>query len=450
MTDTLHYIPFEGDVEEAVEHRFLHSMFHKQDVLGSFPLGYPLSAIYAPAAFRLQTLAVVITQDRQSIRRHLEFLRKKGLSSPAVSVLDGFQVPHEERDVLDAVHQRKVRILFTTPEKFSSAAFLQIFTHVTVGFLVIEHGQFCLEGYSGSFRYYKICKSLEAIRRRPPMAIFTPPLSEETRERLTQKLKLDSFQFLEKEPVFEKSRIRVKRFLTGHQKFSFLFRYLGGGRPENSEKPRPAVSNVILTMDSTSCEALKNQLIAHGMKDVYAYHQGISWGEFKTLERIFAHVPGATIITSGYSNYSFTVPRTQAMRLIFWQPAMGLEELVWNCFRQTEEDAHRFSAIVLYTREDYMKALKKISAESAIGHGEWYSDVLGIEALLKHQTKKLKEFRKWVLSSGCRFQTLAEQAKSLHSREIHTSHFHPCGSCDQCRSHPFKGVLGVFLQYWLY
>jgi superfamily II DNA helicase RecQ len=442
--DSHHQTLSRASVLDGMANQFLETIFHKHDIVGSFPLEYATLPLYLLPAQRLQTTALVVVPDRQGVRNLTEELQRKGVGYPEVVALDGSQVPHEERDILNAVQQKRVRVVYTTPETFATQKIQHLFLHGWVGFLVVLQGQFCLDGFSGSFRYAKLPELLTRMRKRPPTVVLTPPLPEVLTLALCETLSLQAVESFNHPPILSKAHLSVQHVLNPNQKLKALYRRMND-ELSSSRRQAPPPSRLIIAAEPRDVDKLFSLLSRSHPEGLYALHPGLSWGEYKTIDRVFSHQPGATLITTSYGAYNLTLNPGFALDVIFWQPVHSLYEVFWHCYRSVSREQQPIDALILYNREDYQALLYRIRAGKHLPPAILHSDQYNADAMIEQQVKHLKMFRRWVLSKPCRNQSMTAYGLGESARDVF-----PCGHCDRCQAHPFRRFSEQILQYWLY
>ncbi len=433
----------QAPAQDSFQKKFLESVFHKQNILGSFPLSYPVSSLYSFPAVVTDGMAVIVCPDRYAIYRNVSQLQGAGVQFPEMAVLDGTQMPHEEREILEHINHHRVHLLFTYPERFSSLNFLQMLIHAAVSFVAIEDAQFLLEGFAGSFRYHKLWTGLEQLAKKPPMVILTHPLPPARMWELTKRLKMSSYETLQMDPQLEAVNFRVKPLITENQKFRYLARTLAG-TPEKgmTGKVHQPGSVLILTSDQASCERLAWGLSRFGFEPVYAHHAGLSREDRLSIERAFRHQDNMVVVSSHYSTRLLKPPDGTTLRFFYWHLPRSLDELYGQLFRISEPRDGELEGTVLYTKEDYQWALRRFVSKS---HDAGDQERGAYERFKKAQVSALKKVRSWVLSNDCRYRSLV-----AHWQGVEEMNLPDCGYCDWCTGHSHKGFLRSLLKHLAY
>jgi superfamily II DNA helicase RecQ len=433
---------------ETDQKRFLEAVTKGQNVIASFPLGYPVVSLYAFAAMLGGGLVVAVCPSARHIRRNLDYFKAAGFKFPDVAYLDGTQMPHEERTVQREVNHNRVRLLYTTPERFTSLTFLEILVHADVHFMLIEEADRFLPVTLGHPPYRRFQEEgLDQLRRLPPLALMTPPMPPRRYQELSARLDLGQFQSIQSLPLIEPVEVRVQTHVTEHQKFDNLVNVLSGN-PGIGKQGRLDIHGSVLiqTAYPAQAEKLGATLLDHGFESVHITHFKKNSAEQARVLEIANTRQNAIIVNAGSDMRSWQPPEETRQRLIFWTPPISLEDLFVQVFRHTTatpstyESTHFMKALVLYTKEDFQAAIKRVQHSRTLDDGE-----------MREKIHALKQFRRWVLSEPCRLHSLAALFQGAHSLEVLA-----CGKCDRCLERRMgKKVwlpkpLGQLVQKWMF
>jgi len=444
MTNFFQHAP----ARETDQKRFLEAVTRGQNVIASFPLGYPVVSLYAFAAMLGGGLVVAVCPSARHIRRNLDYFKSAGFKFPDVAYLDGTQMPHEERTVQKEVNHNRVRLLYTTPERFTSLTFLEILVHADVHFMLIEEADRFLPVTLGHSLYRRFQEEgLEQLRRLPSLALMTPPMPPRRFQELSARLNLSEFQTIQSRPAMEPVEVKVKPFVTEHQKFENLVDVLSGnpgiGKQGRLDEPG---SVVIQTAYPAQAEKLGATLLDYGFECVWITHFKKNGSEQARVLEIANSHPNAIIVNAGSDLRSWQPPDEARPRLIFWTPPTSVEDMFVQIFRHTNltptdsRDARFMKALVLYTKEDFQAAMKRVQQSRSLDDAEAREKILA-----------LKHFRRWVLSEPCRLQSLAALFQSVSSLDVP-----PCGKCDRClekrqgKKQWLPKSLGKLVRNWMF
>jgi hypothetical protein len=417
--------------------RFLEAAANRRHVIASFPLGYPAVSLYAFAVMLGSGMAVAVAPDIRAIRRNLDYFRAAGVQFPDIAFLDGTQMPHEERAIRDAINHHRVRLLYTTPERFTGLTFLEILVRTEIAFLVVEEADRLLPVSPGYTSYKRLwTEGLSSLRRLPPLLLITSPLSAARLRELSEKLHLDGVETIEHQPRPEGVEIWVKRLWSEQGKFQrltdALAGYPGRGRLGNLERTGPVL---IQAGAPPQAEKLGASLIDYGFQSVRIVHARQSAQEQQDALAVARLRPDTIVVNGGVQPQDWLPPRRSAQdgvraKIVYWMPPTGLDELFATLFRHLSEEsvadpAGNLQSLILYTKEDFHRALHRLRYDRKLDF-----------TTLHERSLALKRYRRWILSEGCRLQTLFIWHQGSEPAVIP-----PCGHCDYClspsRPHPF-------------
>lgn len=426
--------------------RFLDAAANRRHVIASFPLGYPAVSLYAFSVLLGSGLAVAVVPDSRAVRRNVDYFRAAGLQFPDIAFLDGTQMPHEERTIRDAINHHRVRLLYTTPERFTGLTFLEILVRSEIAFLVIEEADRLLPVSPGYESYKRLwAEGLSSLRHLPPLLLMTPPLAAERLRELSAKLHLEAVEYIEHESDLQQLTIRVKRLWSERGKFQWLTDALAGypgrGRLGNLERTG---SVLIQTGAPSQAEKLGASLIDYGFQSVRIIHTRQSTQEQQQALSIARFRPDTIVVNGGADTQGWLPPQGNAPdeaepKIVHWMPPGSLDELFMTLFRHMpEENASRrtksLQSLILYTKEDFNLALQRLRHNRRLDFTAMHDRSLA-----------LKRYRRWTLSEGCRLKNLLAWRQGQDVAGVP-----PCGHCDQCLSPDRLYPLYKLLRHWLF
>lgn len=409
--------------------RFLDAVANRHNVIATFPLAHPAVSVYAFAAMLGGGLVVVICPNTRHIRRNLDSFQAAGFQFPDIACLDGTQPPHEERAIRKEVNLNRVRLLMTTPERFGSLTFLEVLVHAPVHFILIEEADRFLSITPGHAAYRRLREeSLAALKKLPPLALMAPPLAMDRIRELQTLLNMENCRIIRCDPLMDPVEIQVHCLLTEHQKFMRLTDELS----RHGDPPESARRTLIQTASPSQAEKLGASLLDYGFTSVRISHT-----QKMPEEQTDALTQANSILVNAGGDIRYWFPTGKiAPHLIFWSPPAGLDDFLMQVFRlspstQTgsayggppdrEEIGLLLHALVLYTKEDFLLALRRIQNNPHLDEEE-----------LQARIQALQRYRQWILSEECRLRTL----KAFYFDEDGTAEvagdMPSCGRCDRC------------------
>lgn len=433
---------------ETDQKRFLEAVIKRQNVIASFPLGYPVVSLYAFAAMLGGGLVVAVCPSARHIRRNLDYFKAAGFKFPDVAYLDGTQMPHEERTVQKEINHNRVRLLYTTPERFTSLTFLEVLVHADVHFMLIEEADRFLPITLGHSLYKRFQEEgLEQLRRLPPLALMTPPMPPRRCQELSSRLNLQEYEIIQSQPQVEPVEVRVQAHMTEHQKFESLVNVLSGN-PGVGKQGRLDDTGAVLiqTAYPAQAEKLGATLLDYGFESVWITHFKKNGSEqARVLENANTRLNGI-IVNAGSDMRPWQPPEEARPRIVFWTPPTSVEDMFVQVFRHTQLSPvlhgtdHFMKALVLYTKEDFQAAIKRVQQSCTLDDDE-----------AREKIQALKHFRRWVLSEHCRLQSLVAHFQGSSPLEIP-----PCGKCDRClerrkgKKPMLPKSLSQLVQHWMF
>lgn len=405
--------------QETIQKSFIEAVFRDRNIFGSFPADEPLVPLYAFSALMGKHLVVVVCPDRHAVRRNLSYFGNTEYRFPEVAVLDGTQMPHEVRNVHAEVNKNNVRLLYVTPEEFDTLNFLDLMVHASVAFLLIEQAHLLLPDSAGAYRYGKLWNGLERFREKPRLVLLSHNLPPDRREELAGRLGLAQYRTFERIPRFEPVMVTVCMLMTEHQKFRRLIRLLTGPVSKKGHMGSILMPGSVLIKTSSVriAEKLAKSLVHYGLEDVLLHTTRMTPEELLNVERTFQTTPNTIVVSNGYDTQPFIPPAAEAMKVIFWQPPAGVEDVCTETFRRVYEPVPAeetkplppVEGTILYTREDYQLHRSRLGEDET------------------EQLLALDRFRRWVLSGSCRKQSIVAYVFPDHVAEVAA-----CGRCDRC------------------
>lgn len=152
--------------------------------LAVFPTGAGKSLCYQFTATQLPHLTLVVSPLLALMQDQLASLQQKGI--PAAR-LDSSQTYDENRDVMEAVRQGKIKILMVSVERFNNERFRQFIESVPVSMLVVDESH-CISEWGHNFRpdYLKLPGYRQALGN-PQVLLLTATATARVKADMAQK-----------------------------------------------------------------------------------------------------------------------------------------------------------------------------------------------------------------------------------------------------------------------
>ena len=254
-----------------------------RDTLGILPTGGGKSVCYQVPALIFTGLTIVISPLLSLMHDQVDALLRRGISAAA---LTSEQSPSVQKSILESIlspysaspfsasslsasplSASPVRILYVSPERLSSPAFLRFAARASISFVCIDEAH-CISEWGHEFRpsYLEIGTFRQSLPKRPVTAAFTATATARVREeivRLTGLIRpyVYAATFDRTNLYYEVRRTRDK---TG-ELIKLLNCYEG-------------LSGIVYCMTRAHVELVARRLLAAGFK-VGRYHAGMEAGD---------------------------------------------------------------------------------------------------------------------------------------------------------------------------
>jgi len=198
----------EVNVIQALRERFGHGEFRRgqeaivsgvlegRDVLAVMPTGSGKSVCYQLPAVLLPGTTIVVSPLISLMKDQVDELNRRGIASGA---LHSMLTAREKREVEQAAHGGRLRLLYVAPERFASDGFLHLLAGLRVPRFVVDEAH-CVSHWGHDFRpdYRRLraaahlCRPSDGATGRPPIAAFTATATPEVRDDIVAMLGLET------------------------------------------------------------------------------------------------------------------------------------------------------------------------------------------------------------------------------------------------------------------
>ncbi len=203
----------------------INSIISHQDTFDLAPTSAGKSAIFEiPAISNHDFPTVVIEPTLAVMHDQVLNLKKLGISA---EYLDSSMSNKEKESVIERFQNKKINILYLTPEKFTSVDFLYVLESVKLFMVVVDEAHCVLDwGYSFRDAYLQIGDTIDSLEQRPVVSAFTATASHDDINEICELLHMDEPQIFTND-LYRKNLIYIKKYAsTRKEKQKLLMKYL--------------------------------------------------------------------------------------------------------------------------------------------------------------------------------------------------------------------------------
>ncbi|MDZ7356505.1 MAG: RecQ family ATP-dependent DNA helicase, partial [candidate division KSB1 bacterium] len=166
-----------------------------KNVLCIMPTGYGKSLCYQLSSLLLDGVTIVVSPLVALMKDQVDSLHAHGFSE-ATFINSSISI-EEQQSRLKALTEKKYKLVYISPERFRSRAFLLALKAVRISLFVVDESH-CISQWGHDFRPdYLSLKDAIILLGRPPVAAFTATATPEVRKDIINQLDISSaFEFL--------------------------------------------------------------------------------------------------------------------------------------------------------------------------------------------------------------------------------------------------------------
>lgn len=162
------------------QEKVINSLLKNESALALFPTGGGKSLCFQLPAVMFDCLTLVISPLIALMKDQVESLRALGVSARR---LDSTLSYNEVLKVYDEIREKKLKLLYISPERLSNESFLTRINKIKISLLVVDEAH-CISGWGHNFRpeYLKIAKIAKKYSMHPILALTatsTPEVSKD-------------------------------------------------------------------------------------------------------------------------------------------------------------------------------------------------------------------------------------------------------------------------------
>ncbi len=169
------------------QRRVIQSVLAGRDTLAVLPTGGGKSVCFQVPALVLDGLTVVVSPLLSLLQDQVEAARRRGVAAAA---LNSAQETGEQREVLEAIRRRSLKLLYLSPERLASLAATLTAMGAPVGLLAVDEAH-CISEWGHDFRpSYRLLLAARVRLGRPPVVALTGSATPEVRWDIATSLRL--------------------------------------------------------------------------------------------------------------------------------------------------------------------------------------------------------------------------------------------------------------------
>lgn len=404
-----------GTAQEALKKYFGYSSFrpmqaeiieqvyaHK-DALVLMPTGGGKSICYQIPAITMPGTALVVSPLISLMKDQVEALR--GIGIPA-AFLNSSLSDQEQRQVEDDFFNKKIKLLYVSPEKVVSQQFFPLLQKAQPSLFAIDEAH-CISSWGHDFRpEYTQLKFIKKNFPTTPIIALTATADKLTRKDITQQLHLNEPE------VFIASFDRPNLSLEvrpGQRRREQIIRFI---------QKRPNQAGIIYCLSRKSTEELADKLQAAGVDAAY-YHAGMDAAERSLVQEAF--INDNQLVVCATIAFGMGIDKSNVRWVIHYNLPKNIESYYQEIGRAGRDGA-KADTLLFYSYND-VTILRDILTQNESSKADL-------------KLAKLDRMQQYAEAVGCRRRILL----SYFSEDIQED----CGNCDICKNPP-KSIDGTVI-----
>ncbi|MCH9833938.1 MAG: RecQ family ATP-dependent DNA helicase, partial [Alphaproteobacteria bacterium] len=277
LRDVFGFDDFRPGQEEIVE-----AVARGENTLAIMPTGGGKSLCFQLPALMQDGVTVVISPLIALMRDQVRALQASGVAAGA---LTSGNSPEETEMVWNALQERKLKLLYITPERLSAGSSLGMLRNIGVSMIAVDEAH-CISQWGHDFRpdYLRIGELRRTLN--VPLAAFTATADAESRVEIVEKL-FDG--------------VRPRTFLHGFDRPNIHLAFTVKNSPRtqilNFVNARKGQSGIIYCGTRAKTETLALGLREVGHASIY-YHGGMDGEDRRIAERRFQQEDGLIVVAT--------------------------------------------------------------------------------------------------------------------------------------------------------
>lgn len=374
-----------------------------RDILAVMPTGAGKSLCFQIPALMNGGTAIVISPLISLMKDQIYALKENGIPAEAINSSSSAA---ERYEIYEKAYKGEYKLLYVSPERLDSEAFLTLAANIDVSFICIDEAH-CVSQWGQDFRssYLKISDFIKSFRIRPTVAAFTATATHTVREDIIRLLELKDAKvvvtgFDRKNLYFEVRREK--------DKLGFVESYIGASKDK---------SGIIYCSTRKTVEQLFASLKADGYS-VTKYHAGLESEERKYNQELFVRDDVRVMIAT--NAFGMGIDKSNVSFVIHYNMPGDIESYYQEAGR-AGRDGENADCILLYSGQDIV--VQRFFINNPAENGQLTDSE--IEMLRKRKNERLKQMISYCDEKSC----LRSYILSYFGEEYNTQ----CGNCSFCR-----------------
>jgi ATP-dependent DNA helicase RecQ len=407
---------------EALQQHFGHPSFREgqealvravmdgRDVLAVMPTGSGKSLGFQLPAILLPGTTLVVSPLISLMKDQVDELNRRGIRAAAIH--SALAEP-ERRAAWSAARSGQIRLLYVSPERFASDAFVRLLPELRVARFVVDEAH-CVSEWGHDFRpdYRRLKEAARACGgERPPMAAFTATATPEVRDDIVALLGLASPQLIVAGFDRPNIRLRVRPVRGAEEKQHLLPRLVGAKRALVYAATRRNTENAVAVLQAAGGPA-------------EAYHGGLADGDRARVQDRFA--AGELRVVCATNAFGMGIDRPDVEAVIHFD-VPGSIEAYYQEIGRAGRDGREAEATLLWHYADVKtrEFLIERGRDEVPGRMDAGIAAAEIERRRDLERRKLRRMVAYADSAGCLRATVLRYFGDPAARE-------PCDACGNC------------------
>lgn len=418
LRDVFHVEAFRPGQEQTVE-----ALLDGRDVLCTLPTGAGKSLCYQLPAVMLDGWTIVASPLLALMRDQALKLRSLGIPAAMIS---SDVPPEEQADILNAVRQGRLRVLFVSPERIAQARFADWVRACPPRLLVVDEAH-CVVRWGETFRpsYQSIGPFAASLPERPVICAMTATADGKLAREIIRSLAIRRPRRVMLAVLRENLNYRVIGTANRAQTLERIVRMHHGERM------------IIYCTARSRTEQLARMLQEAGVPAA-CYHAGMETARREAVQHAFTQGETKVIAATIAFGMGVDVPD---VRCIVHD---GLPESVIDYVQQTGRagrDGKPAECVTLLSPEALLERNRRLHAQKRDARGDWRREIRYLRA--RRETMQLLRL---LMGGGCIRQGIS---RAFDQRS------EACGACSACTTAvtgdvpPIAAMTGTVLLRWI-